>query len=360
MIAVPSGAFALCTPEYVQLTGDAASKVLVGCCNADGTWKSGTSTKRECLRPSNMCQQGHCDGTVGSSCNASSTGVYNNAAGDCVLNSSPFCKLGTCQQQLCTLDSDPSLVPGRCDDATQYDAKQCTADSCVAPTSYIQPTCLNAPLNGGENCDLNPAQTCKKGGCSAGLCAAVANPGAFCGTVAGNVCTPKHCDGNSACTADPGGSITCVGDLKVCKKWECVFNGTTPVCSQVKVNPLVAPENDCDTNHHDCKLQTCRTNGACGAAAQPATTSCDTNFTTPLTDCRSGQCDARKNCENEDTDGYPGYYDNNACQPDADACSTETCQGLTCTAACDSNLACSGCGGPGHCSGTVAPCSCVQ
>jgi hypothetical protein len=340
MLAAPGGVFAqACTPQYVQLReGDPTSQqVLVGCCNADGTWKTGTSTQRECLVPGNMCQRGHCDGTANSTCN----GSYSNNTGECVVSDNLFCKLGTCQQQLCTLDSDPDAVPLRCDDSNM-----CTDDSCSGST-YNAPSCGHTPVTDGNACDLNPAVTCMKGSCSSGACSAVNNPGGFCGTSNGATCQPAHCDANADCIIDAP-PYTCTGSLPICKQWQCSFNGTATSCTSVRLPTGTS----CDTNAHDCKIETCSSKAKCTSKPQPVGTSCDSNYTTPLTDCYSGQCDSQKNCENE-ANGVFGFYDGVPCGPqDSNVCTNQTCQGLTCgVVTCNTN-ACTACGVNGVCGGT--------
>jgi hypothetical protein len=344
MLAAPGGVLAQpCTPQYIHMDEDPTHDVLVGCCNANGTWKSGTNSQRECINPSNMCQRGHCDGNPNSTCNAS----YINAGGDCVLNDGQFCSKGTCQQQLCTADSDPDLIPSRCDDNNQ-----CTDDSCNTSTStYTQAACTNTDSTQGTSCDLNPGQTCRKGECNgSGDCDPAIAEGDFCGTVSGSTCTPATCNANGDCVQN-GDPFTCTGTLQTCRKWQCAYNGTVPTCTQVKVNSEDPNENGCDTDAHDCKIQTCGPKGKCNASPQPAGTFCDTNFTTPLTDCYAGQCDSRKNCENESI-GYFGHYDGVPCgAQDNNVCTTQACSGLTCTTTCNTG-ACTACGYPGTCGGT--------
>jgi hypothetical protein len=344
MMAAPRGVLAqACTPQYVQLReGDPTSaQVLVGCCNANGTWKTGNNTQRECLVPGNMCQRGHCDGNANSTCNPALDGTFSNAAGECVVTDNQFCKLGTCQQQLCTLDNDPDLVPLRCEDNND-----CTTEGCTGST-YSASNCSHTAVTNGNACGLSPAQTCKKGSCSSGACTAVSDPGGFCGSSSGATCTPAHCDANADCVVD-GPPYTCTGTLGVCKQWQCTYNGTSTSCSQAKL----ATGTSCDTNAHDCKIETCSAKARCTSKPQPVTTSCDTNFTTPLSDCYSGQCDARKNCENE-AGGVSGYYDGVACQSDTDNCTQQTCSGLSCNVtACNGNTtACTACTAPGLCAG---------
>lgn len=350
LAAAPAALATDCTPQYVQLTEDPASKVLVGCCNADGTWKTGNLSQRACLNPSNMCQKGHCDGNPNSTCN----GSYSNQNGTCVVNDGQFCLLGECTNQQCQPDPDPDLVVQRCDDGND-----CKDDACnVGTATYNTASCTHTNVSNGQSCAFNDADPCTTGQCTDGTCGSVPDPGAFCGTASGNTCTPAHCDANGVCNVD-GDPITCTGTLAVCRKWSCSWTGTSPTCTQVKVDPNNPAENGCDTDAHDCKIQTCGPKGKCNAKPQPVDTSCDSNFTTPLTDCYSGRCDSRKNCVNEDL-GYFGFYDGVPCGPqDSNVCTSQTCQGLTCgVLSCNTNT-CTACGVNGICGGTPPDCTCT-
>jgi len=347
----PVAAFAAsCTPQYVQVTEDPASKVLVGCCNDNGTWKTGSLSARACLNPSNMCQKGHCDGNPNSSCN----GSFTNAPGDCVLQDGQFCKVGECKQQLCTAADDPEDIPLRCDDGND-----CSNDSCNTGTAtYTTPSCSHSNVANGSDCVFDDTDPCTTGACTDGTCGSVPDDGAFCGSASGNTCTPAYCNANGDCLPQ-GDPIPCTGQLQKCRKWACAWDGETPECSQIKVDSANPAENSCDTDAHDCKIQTCGPGGKCNAVSVPAGTSCDSNFTTPLTDCYSGLCDSRKNCENE-TLGVFGYYDDVPCgAQDSNVCTTQTCQGLTCgVVECTTNT-CSACGVDGVCSDASGSCTCV-
>jgi hypothetical protein len=350
MVAAPTAALATdCTPTYVQLTEDPASKVLVGCCNADGTWKTGTLSQRACLNPNNMCQKGHCDGNPNSTCN----GDYTNQNGTCVVQDGLNCRLGECQQQLCTANSDPDLIPLRCDDHND-----CKDDDCSGST-YFTPSCTHTNVPNGTGCEFPDTDPCTTGVCTDGTCGSVPANGAFCGTASEGTCTPAFCDANGDCNPQ-GDPITCSGTLQTCRKWECSWDGQSASCTQVKVDPNNPAENSCDTDPHDCKRQVCGPKGKCNAQAQPAGTSCDSNYTTPLTDCYSGLCDSRKNCENEALGVY-GFYDGVPCGPqDSNVCTSQTCQGLTCgVVTCNSNT-CVACGINGICGGTPPDnCTCT-
>jgi hypothetical protein len=294
--------------------------------------------------------KGHCDGNPDSTCN----GSYTNGPGTCVVQDGLFCRLGECKQQLCTADEDEELVPLRCDDNND-----CNSDTCTGAT-YNTPGCSHANLANGTACSFTDTDPCTGGECTDGVCGSVPDDGAFCGTASGNICTPAHCNANADCIPDEGDPITCEGTLAKCRKWACSWEGSTHSCDQVKVDHTNPAENGCDTDAHDCKIQTCGKGGKCNAAAQPVNTSCDANFTTPLTDCYSGQCDSRKNCEGEDF-GIFGYYDGVACgSQDTNPCTSQTCQGLTCgVVSCNSDT-CVACGVSGTCGGTPpSSCGCV-
>jgi hypothetical protein len=145
----------------------------------------------------------------------------------------------------------------------------------------------------------------------------------------------------------------------VCRKWSCEWNGDEHDCVPVKVDSNNPAENDCDTNPHDCAVFTCGPKGKCTSKPRGANLPCDSNYTEPLTDCISGLCDSRKNCELEDSGGVFGAYDGVPCGPqDSNVCTSQTCQGLTCgVVSCNTN-ACSACGVNGICGGT-APSNCT-
>jgi hypothetical protein len=353
-----------CTPQYIQLTP--TSSVLVGCCNADGTWKTGTSAQRECLNASNMCQKGTCNETT-HSCD----GSYSNAPGSCVSTSN-LCQLGTCSAQQCQVDSDPDAIDYRCEDNNI-----CTNDTVCTGSTYSTLVCPHT-ADDTQVCDDGDDNPCTATQCSGGTCSgAAANlDGTSCSTASGNTCYPKTCS-SGVCT-DAGSPIVCSGSIGVCKKWSCQWSGSTSSCTQVAKDWTTYPENDCDDNPHDCNVKRCTAKAKCtGKAPNNLPPSdpeydpelddfvCDSNFANPLVDCFGGRCDARKNCVNESVAaGVPAYV-GQTCVSDSDLCTVQTCVGTSCNLSGCSTGNCGGCAtGPGVCTDTDPgpgfSCSCVQ
>jgi hypothetical protein len=330
-----------CAPQHDGLG------VLIGCCNEDCTWKTGGSTARKCINPANSCQQGHCD-EINHTCNAS----YTNPAGHppCINATDP-CLLGECYSQACAaIGNKPANgFEGRCDDEMD-----CTDDVCnTSGGGTVFESCTNTPLT-GTSCGDTTIGLCEQGVCNAGACEAVqADVGTDCSDSFGAICTPKICDDNGDCVQD-GDPIECMGTLDVCRVFQCSWDGSTPTCT-IAHAPVGT---NCDTDAHDCKDQTCRSNGACGNQAAAPNTPCDPDFATPLVTCDSGVCNNKKTCVG--ITGNPAY-NGMTCQTDTDVCTTETCQSGVCTATCSgSGTVCGGCGTAGTCSDGSPPCSCVQ
>lgn len=313
----------VCTPTFDPFGA------VVGCCKADCTYKTGSSTARECISSTNPCQQGHCNETS----HVCEGGWVNPDGHPACLSQTDTCKVGECFNQACTYIDNK--VANGFDDFCDDD-KVCTTDSCTeSANQYTAPTCSHSNVAPLTPCTGNPGGECTVGKCSADQCVNYPAPdGTDCSTADGDTCHPKYCQ-VGVCTPN-GADITCPipGNpaLGVCRIWHCGWSGSNPSCTQV----FAPTTQSCDTNSHDCKAQMCRTNGSCGNQGEAINHVCDPNFTTPLSDCTTGVCDARHNCTgityDPDYDGV-ACTDSNVCTT-ASACDHDTasCRGTACAA----------------------------
>jgi hypothetical protein len=322
-----------------------------------GSSGTGACCASDCLswRASNAscdASGGSCTNTVGKCtaqhvCNAQSI----NGRQMCFTTNRCYvgeCSNGTCANQVFKAD----------------DGEACTTDSCDESTGEV----TNAPQDDGTPCDTD-GRACTQQYCASAHCPAPVEY--VCPTTTTQLCRIDKCQ-------EPDASHATI--------W----------CAVV-----VAPENtECETNHHDCKIDRCDANGGCtkhNLNADNGTACYTDNF------CYPSQCNSNGTCKTDshaprtqgvycnptnnglDATGTPvpnneladadpctdmqcigsgssiacvqtgGLAAGTACDSDTNVCTYQTCDGATaatrhCTVHCQSSAqACSACGYPGHC-----------
>jgi hypothetical protein len=294
-------------------------------CAATCTSSSQCASGFSCV--GNVCVAGVCgNGTVesGEQCDA---GAANGTAGSCCTSSCTFKTSGTvCRAAAseCDLAEACTGAAGACPTdgfktngtACADDGNPCTTDTCQGGT------CTHAAGNAGTVCrvaagECDLAETCTG---SSTTCPAdgFKTNGTAC-TDDGNPCTTDLCQSGTCTHAAGNAGTVCRAAAGECDLAEtCTGSSTTCPTDGFKANGT-----GCADDGNPCTTDLCQS-GACAHAAGNAGAVCR---------AAAGECDLAETCTGSSTacptDGLKA--NGTACTDDGNPCTTDTCQGGTCT-----------------------------